>query len=65
MGAADNYEQANLEEQRRLRREARQTITLTAAIAMGTAAVIVAVLAALATANLMDAIAITRSGKCI
>lgn len=64
MAAADNYERDNLARQAAERRAARQTITVAAAFAIGTAAVIVAVLAALTAWNLMDALQAARNARC-
>jgi hypothetical protein len=64
MSAADNYEAANLEEQQHARQKARATITIAAAIAIGLAACVVAVLACITTMNLMDAISVMKNGKC-
>ncbi len=64
MSAADNYERDNLARQAQERRAARQTITVAAAFAIGLAAVIVAVLAALSAYNLMDALQAARNARC-
>jgi hypothetical protein len=63
MSAADNYEAANLKEQEQRRREARATISVAAAFAIGFAAVIVSVLACIAVLNLSDALAAARAAS--
>lgn len=68
MSAANNYEAANLAEQKAARKAARATITVALALTIGTAAVIVAVLAALATSNLIDDLHAARAaaqGRCL
>jgi phosphoketolase len=64
MSTADKYEEASLRDQAEARKAAQQTITVWAAIAIGTAAVVVAVLAALTTINIMDALSAAKQGRC-
>jgi hypothetical protein len=68
MSAADNYEAANLAEQakerERARQKARSTITTSAAVAIGLAACVVAVLACITTMNIMDALNAVKNGRC-